>query len=77
MAWCFASEKNLSFFCIPIKTYKIMNKRILQFTLLIISLVIYSTGVFSQVVNIEKKRKGDKDGFAGLLGFGFNLTHPS
>lgn len=51
-----------------------MNKRILQFTLLIISLVIYSTGVFSQVVNIEKKRKGDKDGFAGLLGFGFNLT---
>ena len=29
--------------------------------------------VSAQVVNIEKKRKGNQDGFAGVLSFGFNL----
>ncbi len=51
-----------------------MNKRILQLSLLIVSLLIYNSEINSQVVNIEKKRKGDKDGFAGLFSFGFNLT---
>jgi len=51
-----------------------MNKKLIQFIILTITLLTYSTSIIAQVVNIEKKRKDDKDGFAGLLSFGFNLT---
>jgi len=38
---------------------------------LIITLLAYNTN--AQVVNVEKKRKGDDDGFLGKIGLGFQL----
>jgi hypothetical protein len=50
-----------------------MIKSISKFTLTFILFFILVPGISAQVVNIEKKRKGDQDGFAGALSFGFNL----
>ncbi len=39
----------------------------------ILSIIITSQICIAQVVNIEKKRKGNEDGFAGVIGLGFYL----
>lgn len=48
-----------------------MIKKVL---ILIACVILGLNSIFAQVVNIEKKRKGDKDGFSGVVGFGFNLV---
>ncbi|MFN8257689.1 MAG: DUF481 domain-containing protein [Bacteroidales bacterium] len=45
--------------------------RIIFFVILVLYPVFFTN---AQVVNIEKKRKGNQDGFAGIIDFGFNLT---
>ncbi len=47
-------------------------KRIIS--LVFVSIFAFSAGVYGQVVNIEKKRKGHKDGFAGVVEFGLDLV---
>ncbi|NJO87617.1 MAG: hypothetical protein HC831_00640 [Chloroflexia bacterium] len=50
-----------------------MIKLITKSTLTFILFFVLVPSISAQVVNIEKKRKGDKDGFAGALSFGINL----
>ncbi len=50
-----------------------MIKSISKCTLIFILFFVLVPSISAQVVNIEKKRKGDKDGFAGALSFGINL----
>ena len=50
-----------------------MIKKVLLSTFIFILFSSISLTVFGQVVNIEKKRKGNQDGFAGALSAGFNL----
>ncbi len=50
-----------------------MIKSISNITLTFVLFLIFVPNISAQVVNIEKKRKGDQDGFAGAFSFGFNL----
>ncbi len=52
-----------------------MNRKQLNFLFIVIILLLgfYDT-THGQVVNIEKKRKGNKDGFSGVVNLGFNIA---
>lgn len=50
-----------------------MRTKFTKHCIFILAIFIFSTTAFSQVVNIEKKRKGNKDGFAGMVSAGFFL----
>lgn len=49
-----------------------MNKRLL-FLIILIPFLYNNSRLLGQVVNIEKKRKGDRDGFAGVIGASFYM----
>lgn len=50
-----------------------MIKSVMKVTSILILIWSIAPNISAQVVNIEKKRKGHQDGFAGALSFGFNL----
>jgi putative salt-induced outer membrane protein YdiY len=50
-----------------------MIRSVSRIIIVLILIGVSIPNTFAQVVNIEKKRKGEQDGFAGALSFGFNL----
>ncbi len=70
--WSIYIKKVISLILLRIKTF--VSTSFSRYSLVVVIIFTLSANLCGQVVNIEKKRKGNQDGFAGVIKFGFDIV---